>query len=168
MLTVAYDSATAHPPGSPESANFCAFGVDVSVDPETGAVKIEDIVCIADVGAVINPVAHRGQIDGGFMWGYGHAMMEELVVEDGKIVNLSLADYKLPTMRDVPPFRVIELAYKDGPGPYGAKAAGEVSTAAVAPAIANAIAAACGARLFALPLTAERVYAALQRNAGAP
>ena len=161
--TVAYDSAVAHPAGSPEPANFCGFVVTATVDRETGDVHVDDVVCVADVGAVINPVAHRGQIDGGFMWGFGHALMEDLVVEDGKIVNLSLADYKLPTMRDIPPFRVIELAYHDGPGPYGAKAAGEVSTAAVAPAIANAIEAASGARLYHLPLTAERIYDALHQ-----
>jgi CO/xanthine dehydrogenase Mo-binding subunit len=159
--TIAYDSAAGTPHGSPEAANFCAFAVTVTVDTETGATTIDDVLCIADVGAVINPIAHRGQIDGGFIWGVGHALMEELVLEDGKILNLSLADYKIPTIADIPPLRVIEVAHHDGPGPYGAKAAGEISTAAVAPAIANAIAAATGARLFDLPLTAERVYHAL-------
>ncbi len=159
--TIAYDSTVGAPHGSPEAANFCAYAVTVTVDAETGATAIDDVLCVADVGAVINPIAHRGQIDGGFVLGVGHALMEELVLEDGKILNLTLADYKLPTFADLPPLRVVELAYHDGPGPYGAKAAGEISSAAVAPAIANAIAAASGARLFDLPLTAERIFAAL-------
>ncbi len=92
--------------------------------------------------------------------GIGAALMEELVVEDGRVRTLSLAHYKLPTSLDVPALRLVLLT-STGPGPFGAKMAGELSTSGVAPAIANAIADACGAQLYDLPLTAERVYRGL-------
>jgi CO/xanthine dehydrogenase Mo-binding subunit len=148
----------AHDPGAPEWNNFSGCMAEVSVDRATGAPTIHSIVMVADVGTVINPVAHRGQIEGGFAFGLGYAMSEEALIEDGKLVNLSLADYKLPTEPDIPPFRLIELPPTGGQGPFGAKAAGELSTSAVAPAIANAVAAACGARVTTMPLTAERIF----------
>jgi CO/xanthine dehydrogenase Mo-binding subunit len=150
-----------HKPGEAETHNFCAYCIEVSVDRETGALRIHDVVFVSDAGTVINPVAHRGQIDGGFAFGLGHALTEELHVEDGKILNLSLAEYKLPTQMDMPPFRVVMLHDALGPGPFGAKMAGELSISSVPATIANAIADACGARLTALPLTAERLFDAL-------
>jgi CO/xanthine dehydrogenase Mo-binding subunit len=152
------EGSVGHGPGDPMYLNFGAYGVELSVDRETGQIAIHDVVFVADVGAIINPVAHRGQIDGGFLMGLGSALTEELRIEDGKLVNIALSDYKLPTQRDMPPFRVISLEPGDGPGPYGARAAGEFNTAGVPPAIANAIEAACGVRLNVLGLTAERLY----------
>jgi carbon-monoxide dehydrogenase large subunit len=152
--------------GGPMWAEYGAYGVEVSVDRETGTLTIHDVVYVADRGAIVNPVAHRGQIDGGFVMGLGHALTEELCVEDGRVVNAPLSAYKLPSQRDVPPFRVVELPPGGGPGPYGARAVGEGSILGVAPALANAIAAACGARIDRLPLTAERIYAALHASAG--
>ncbi len=142
---------------------FCGFVAEVQVDTETGVVDVLDVVCVSDVGTILNPVAHRGQLAGGFVMGLGHAMTEELRVTEGKIENPSLADYKLPTQMDVPPLRFVNIENIAGPGPFGAKMAGEINTAAVAPAIANAIANACGARVTTLPLTAERVLSALRR-----
>jgi carbon-monoxide dehydrogenase large subunit len=147
-----------HGPGEPMYLNFGAYGVELSVDRGTGAVTIHDVVFVADVGAIINPIAHRGQIDGGFLMGLGSAMTEELRIEDGKLVNIALSDYKLPCQRDMPPFRVICLEPGDGLGPYGARAAGEFNTAGVPPAIANAIEDACGVRLDVLGLSAERIF----------
>jgi CO/xanthine dehydrogenase Mo-binding subunit len=141
--------------------NFGAYGADVSIDTDTGTVKVNEIVFVADVGQIFNPVAHRGQIDGGFLMGLGSALTEEIVMEEGRIVNPALSDYKLPCQRDMPPFRVIQLEPTGGPGAYGAKAAGEFNTSGVAPAIANAIEAACGVRLTALGITSERIYDAL-------
>jgi carbon-monoxide dehydrogenase large subunit len=154
-----------HGEGTPMYLNFAAYGVEVSVDRETGQVTIHDVVHVADVGAIINPIAHRGQIDGGFLMGLGSAMTEELRIEDGKLVNIALSDYKLPTQRDMPPFRVICLEPGNGNGPYGARAAGEFNTAAVPPAIANAIEDACGVRLDVLGLTAERIHERLTATA---
>jgi len=157
--TGTHDGEHAH--GTPDYNNFAAFAIDVSVDEHTGAVKINEVVHVVDVGTVINPIAHRGQIDGGFLMGLGHAMMEELVVEEGRITNLSFADYKMPTQPDMPPLRVILLESNTGPGPFGARAIGEVNTSIVGPALANAVHAAIGIRIPTLPITAERVYAAL-------
>jgi carbon-monoxide dehydrogenase large subunit len=157
-----YDSD--HSPDTPEYNDFVAYAVEVTVDTETGAFTIDDVVMSADVGAIINPVAHRGQLDGGFVFALGSAITEELCLEDGRIVNPSLADYKLPTMRDVPPYRVALIEQTTGPGPFGARGAGEVNLSGVAPAIANAVFAACGARITTLPITAERIYAALHGN----
>lgn len=153
-----------HQPGDPESHNFCAYCVELSVDLETGQLTIHDVVFVADCGTVINPVAHRGQIDGGFAFGLGHALTEEVCLDDGKIVNLSLAEYKLPTQKDMPPFRVLTLHDARGPGPFGAKMAGELSTSGVPAAIANAVEAACGARLTTLPITAERIFTRLTNH----
>jgi CO/xanthine dehydrogenase Mo-binding subunit len=153
-----------HKPGEPEHNNFAGYAIDVSVDGETGTVTINDVVFVADVGTIINPVSHRGQIDGGFVMGLGHAVTEELVVEEGRITNLSFADYKMPTQMDMPPFRVFCLEAETGPGPFGARAAGEINTAGVGPALANAVQAACGVRITTLPITAERVYEALHAS----
>jgi CO/xanthine dehydrogenase Mo-binding subunit len=150
-----------HKPGEPLWVNFGAYAVDLSVDRDTGALTIHDIVFVADIGTIINPIAHRGQIDGGFLLGLGHTLTEELYMEDGRIVNIALSDYKLPCQRDMPPFRAIMLEPDGGPGPFGARAVGEMNSAGVAPAIANAVAAAVGVRLDRLSITAERVLAAL-------
>ena len=100
--------------------------------PRDRPLTIHDVTFVADVGAIINPVAHQGQIDGGFLMGLGHALTEELVVEDGRIVNLLLSEYKLPCQLDMPPFHSINLEPDGGPGAYGARAAGEFNTAGVA------------------------------------
>lgn len=164
-VTVTGESEYVHNHGEPIWLNFGAYAVDLSVDADTGELTFHDIVFVADTGTIINPIAHRGQIDGGFMMGIGSALTEELQIDDGRLVNIALSDYKLPTQRDIPPFRVVMMEPDGGPGPYGARAAGEFNTAGVAPAIANAIEAACGVRLDQLGLTAERIHDALQRRA---
>lgn len=141
------------------------YYVDLSVDPDTGDLTFHDILLITDAGTIINPVAYRGQIDGGFIFGFAHALLEELRVDDGKVVNPNLGEYKLPTQRDTPPFRYVTVP-AHGPGPFGAKTAGELHVSGVAPAIANAIAAACGVRLVDLPLHPERIYEALRARVG--
>jgi CO/xanthine dehydrogenase Mo-binding subunit len=147
--------------GEPQYNNFNGYVVDVTVDRETGAYTINDVVFCVDAGTIINPVAHRGQIDGGFMMGLGHAMTEELIVDEGRIANLTFADYKLPCQMDMPPFHVHILESDRGPGPFGARAVGEVNTSAFGPALANAVHAAVGVRITQLPVTAERIYEAL-------
>ena len=147
--------------GDPQYNDFNGYVVDVTVDRETGAYTIDDVTLCIDVGTVLNPIAHRGQIDGGFVMGLGHAMTEELIVEEGRIANLTFADYKLPTQRDMPPLHVHLLESDCGPGPFGSRAIGEVNTSAFGPALANAVHAACGVRITQLPVTAERVFAAL-------
>jgi CO/xanthine dehydrogenase Mo-binding subunit len=114
------------------------------------------------VGTIINPVAHQGQMDGGFVYGLGQAVTEELVHEEGKIVTGSLGEYKLPTQMDLPPFRTVLLRTEIGPGPFGAKSAGENTNTAVGAAIANAVYDAVGVQIDESPITSERVFAALR------
>lgn len=140
-----------------------AYGIEAEIDRETGAIHITDALLVADVGTVINPIAVRGQMEGAFAYGLGQALMEELVVQDGHVVTTNLGDYKIPTIADVPPLRLVLLTDAKGPGPFGAKSVGELANPAVCAAVANAIADACGARLFSLPLTAEKVFAALSK-----
>jgi CO/xanthine dehydrogenase Mo-binding subunit len=146
---------------------FSTFGcaVEVDVDRETGHVRLGDCTFIADVGTVVNPVALRGQLLGGFAMGLGQALMEELQIEDGVVTTANLGDYKMPVMADVPPLNVVLLTEFVGDGPFGAKSAGELANVAVAPAIANAIEDAVGVRVTSLPITAEKVLAGL-RQAG--
>ena len=153
-----------HGPDEPGDFNFATFMAEVEVDPDTGQVTVRDVVLVADVGTVLNPIAHQGQLDGGFVYGLGNALMEEVRLEGGQVTTVTLGDYKLPTVMDTPPFRTVLLPTEIGPGPYGAKMAGEVSTSGVPPAIANAVADAVGARVWRLPITAEQVLQAVPRH----
>ncbi len=90
--------------------------------------------------------------------------MEELQTEGGRISTVGLGDVKLPTIQDIPPLTTVILQDPVGPGPFNAKAIGEGSISAVAPAVANAVADACGVRVRDLPITAEKVYTALQER----
>ncbi len=139
-----------------------AYAIEVSVDRASGSFRVVDAVLVADVGTVINPIAVRGQLEGGFVFGLGQAVMEELRIEDGRVTTTNLGDYKLPTIGDAPPLRLVLITDAPGPGPFGAKSAGELANPAVGAAIANAIDAAVGARVMSLPITAEKVRAALR------
>jgi CO/xanthine dehydrogenase Mo-binding subunit len=107
---------------------------------------------------------HQGQINGGFMQGLGYALMEELRVEDGRVTSLSFGDYKVPTVRDIPPLKTVLVETATGAGPYAVKGIGETPIGPVAPAIANAVADAIGVRIRELPITAEKVYRALREK----
>jgi CO/xanthine dehydrogenase Mo-binding subunit len=160
----AYDG-TQHDAAHPADYSFAGFAFDVEVDRETGAFELRDGLLVAEVGRIINPVGHQGQLDGGFVYGYGASTMEEMPLdESGKLTSLSLGDYKLPTMRDIPPMRTILIEAPSAGGAYGSKMAGELSSSGVGPAIVNAVANATGVRLAEFPITAERVYAALARG----
>jgi CO/xanthine dehydrogenase Mo-binding subunit len=152
-----------HKPGEPGDFEFAGYVVEAEVDPDTGAVRIHDVLLVADVGTIINPLAHQGQLEGGLVFGLGAALMEELSVQDGQVTSMTLGDYKVPCAMDTPPFRTVLLRDPSGPGPLGAKAAGELTNTSVAPAVANAVAA-CGARVMHMPLTAERVLEALDER----
>jgi CO/xanthine dehydrogenase Mo-binding subunit len=159
--TGSYDTAElGHGDGS--EGGYCAYMVEVEVDPETGQVRPVDVVLVVDTGTVINPVAHQGQIDGGFVFGFGNALTEEILLEDGRVGTLNLGEYKLPSIADVPPLRTVLSVTDNGWGPFGAKAVGELANNPVAPAVANAIADAVGARVRTVPFTAERVLEALR------
>jgi CO/xanthine dehydrogenase Mo-binding subunit len=141
---------------------YCAQIADVSIDPETGQVRVERLITAHDVGTIINSITHQGQIDGSVGNGIGMALTEELISEDGRITNGHLGEYKLPTMVDMPPLETVLVRSGGGTGPYEAKAIGEFANANPPAAIANAVADAVGARLFELPITAERVLDAIE------
>jgi len=140
----------------------CAHAIEVAVDSETGTVRVLSAVLAVDVGQVINPVGLRGQLEGGFVYGLGMALTEDLALEEGRVRAANLGDYKLPTIADVPPLRIVHLSDGHGVGPYGARSAGELVNPGVPAAIANAVHAASGARVHTLPVTAERVWTALK------
>jgi CO/xanthine dehydrogenase Mo-binding subunit len=157
--------AAAHGPDEGGDYDFAACAVEVEVDRDTGQVHVRDAALAVDVGTIVNPVAHRGQLEGGFVFGLGGAVMEELVVDGGAIATLNLSELKLPTAADVPRLRIVQIPTVHGPGAFGAKMAGELTNAPVAPAVANAVADAAAVRIRDLPVTAERVHRAL-REAG--
>ncbi|RLA02719.1 MAG: hypothetical protein DRQ54_11780, partial [Gammaproteobacteria bacterium] len=138
--------------------NFTAQVVKVRVDMETGQVKLEKVVSAHDVGTIINPVAHLGQLEGGMIYGMGMALMSGQKFDEGKPESLHLGDYKLPNIKDIPPLETILLERDEGPGPFNLGPVGEASNVALPGAIANAVADAIGKPAFSLPLTAERVY----------
>jgi len=144
--------------------SFTAQVAEVAVDPATGEVTVRHFTTAHDVGTIINPIGHQGQIEGGLIQGLGFALMEEMKTEDGRISTLSLGDFKLPTIKDIPPLTTVILQDPVGPGPFNAKAIGEGSISAVAPAVANAVADACGVRILDLPITAEKVFFALREK----
>jgi carbon-monoxide dehydrogenase large subunit len=144
-----------------------AFGaqcVEVDIDRMTGKIVVRRAWSAHDVGRAINPGAVEGQIQGGFVHGLGYALFEQLVWDDdGRLANPTFADYKLPGITEAPPeITPIVLEDPDPTGPFGAKGIGEIAMVGVAPAIANAVAAATGARLRRLPMTPERVLDAIE------
>lgn len=142
---------------------FAVQGVEVEVDIETGKVDVLRCVQAIDIGKAINPKICEGQATGGIAMGIGYALMEELLFdEQGKIINPKLREYRIPTAADMPPMEVFLVEKTDPYGPFGAKGVGEITTNCTAPAIANAIAHATGARLRQLPMTPERVWKELK------
>jgi xanthine dehydrogenase molybdenum-binding subunit len=138
-----------------------AYAVEVSVDTETGQVTPLKLTAVHDVGRAINPALLQAQIDGGTIQGFGQALMEDLNRQDGQTFSANLGDYKLPTFADVPELVSTFVEDAPAPGPYEAKAVGELSNVTVPAAVANAVAHAVGARVTALPITAEKVLEAL-------
>jgi CO/xanthine dehydrogenase Mo-binding subunit len=156
---------TYEPSGPPDVTSFTAQVAEVEVDRETGQVRLRRFVSAHDVGTVINPLTHQGQIEGGVVQGIGQALMEQLILDEGAVTNLYLGEYKLPTVADIPDLETVLIEHGGGPVPHEGKSIGETPNVPVAAAIANAVYAACGARITELPIHAEKVYAAL--NAGA-
>jgi len=140
---------------------FGCQAIEAAVDTETGEVTILKSVACHDVGRAVNPAAVRGQIEGGGAQGIGYALMEEIIVKDGKLVTPSLSEYLIPTSMDIPKTKVIILESGSGLGPFGAKGIGEPALTPAAPAVANAVANAIGAPVNSLPLTPEKVLQAI-------
>jgi carbon-monoxide dehydrogenase large subunit len=141
--------------------SFTAQVAEVSVDPETGAVKLLRLTTAHDVGRVLNPVDHQGQIEGAVVQGIGYGLTEELDVDEGKVTTANFGEYKIPNIKDIPELMTVILESEMGPGPYNAKGIGENPIGPPAPAIANAVEDAVGVRIRDLPITAEKVYRTL-------
>jgi xanthine dehydrogenase molybdenum-binding subunit len=145
---------------------YGAHGVEVEVDRETGKVKILNYIAAHDVGKAINPMLLEGQIQGAGLQGIGYALGEKMIVEKGVLRNGNFLDYKIPTAKDVPPIDVVIVETDEKAGPFGAKGVGEPGLVPTAPAIANAIYDAVGVRITDLPITPEKVLAALKAKVG--
>ena len=150
--------------GQPEHTAFAAQVAEVEVDEETGQVTVVRFTSAHDVGTIINPIAHQGQINGAVVMGIGYALQEELLTDGGRVTTLSLADFKLPNVADLPTMETALVTSAAGAAPYDAKAIGEVPLLGVAPAIANAIRDATGVRMKDLPITAERLLTELREE----
>ena len=143
-------------------ASMCAQVAEVEVDPETGQVKLRKLISAHNTGTVLNPLMHQGQIEGGAIMGVGYALMEQLMISDGKVTTANFGDYKIPTIKDIPVFKTSVTEKQKGAGPYHSMPIGETSNIPVAAAIANAVEDAVGVRINSLPITAEKVLAALR------
>jgi len=135
----------------------------VAVDVETGEVQILDFVSAHDVAEILDPVSHRGQIEGGISMGIGMALAEDLNVVDGIVNAAHLGEYKLRTIADMPPLHVVLLPGGKGVGARNIKSIGEMGNVPAAAAVANAVSNALGVCMDSLPLTAEKVLAAARR-----
>jgi len=134
----------------------------VEVDELTGSVEVQKYVSITDCGNVINPQLYEQQIQGGISQGIGYALSEELIVEQGKIRSTDLSWYTLPTALDLPEMESVPVVLHELTGPFGLKGVGEIATNGPLPAVANAIADACGIRVHQSPMTPERILFAIR------
>jgi carbon-monoxide dehydrogenase large subunit len=153
-----YHEATETPP----EGVFTACVAEVEVDTETGQVHLRKLNTVHDVATILNPVGHQGQIESGIVQGVGYALMEELAIEDGRVTTLNLGEYKIPNIRDISMLETTLVRGEEGAAPFHSKEIGESAISQVAPAIANAVYDAVGVRIKDLPITAEKVFRALQ------
>ncbi len=137
---------------------------EVEVDPETGQVVIKNFTTAHSTGTIINPLMHQGQIDGGVVTAIGYALMEQLVIEQGKVITTNFGENKIPSIRDIPPLKTVIQEFPVGNGPYGGMSIGEPPVLVAAAAIANAVHDAVGVRVYDLPITAEKVLTALKES----
>jgi CO/xanthine dehydrogenase Mo-binding subunit len=152
--------------GRPEFWEFMCTAAEVEVDPETGMVDVTRLVLASDVGKALNPQQVEAQDEGAAVMGLGHSFMEELLLDShGRIRNLGALDYRIPTIQDIPrELHSVLIENEDGPGPYGAKGAGEGGILGIGAAVGAAVSDATGVYLRELPMTPERVWRALQKR----
>lgn len=139
----------------------------VEIDELTGKVEVRHYLAVSDCGTIINPQIVEQQIQGGIAQGLGYALSEDFVVAQGRMATPDLSSYIIPTALDIPDLGTLAVELPEETGPCGLKGAGEIAMDGPLPALANAVADACGVRLFHYPLTAERVLQALAEKRGA-
>jgi len=154
--------------GTSPAYSFCAQVAEVEVDLETGKVRVTDFYDAHDCGTVINPMALHGQVEGCLVMGMGEILFEEVIHNDGRIVNPNLHDYLMPTAMDLPKIHSLIAKSWDPGGPFGAKEVGEGAALPVMGAVANAVANAIGVRMTDLPITPEKVLRALGKLPAGP
>jgi putative selenate reductase molybdopterin-binding subunit len=156
--TASYVAPMSSPPASAQFA-------EVEVDTETGVVKVLRLVAAVDCGVCIHPLLAEGQVEGALHMGLGYSLTEGIRYDAGGApLNDTLLDYKLLTANDMPEIDVLMVERPNAHGPFGAKAVAEVPTNPPAPAIANAIFDAIGVRMRDLPITPEKILAALEAD----
>ena len=145
---------------------FNATAIEVEVDPDTGEVLLVRHVTVGDVGKELNPIQVRSQDEGAGIMGLGHSLMEQVILDDdGCIKNLGALDYRIPTFNDVAIEMLSDsIENEDGPGPYGCKGISEGALLCTAGAVGAAVADAIGVPVKELPLTAERIWEAMQER----
>ena len=134
---------------------------DIEIDPITYQARCTQFTTAIDIGKAIHPILAEGQIEGGTLQGIGWALYEDVVMRDGRMQNASLTNYIIPTTLDTPPITVEIVEHPYANGPFGAKGVGECPIDGPAAAIVNAIRAATGKRLDAIPATPERIMKAI-------
>jgi putative selenate reductase molybdopterin-binding subunit len=158
MATASYVSSDSPPP-------FAGQFAEVEVDIETGQVTVTKLVMAVDAGVPINPITASGQVEGGMTQALGYGHCEEMAYDDkGELVNAALGPYHIYRADEMPWLKAILVQTNEPTGPFGAKAIAEIPKDGVAPALANAIFDATGARIRRIPLTPQRVYQALQQE----
>lgn len=139
-----------------------AAAAEVEVDCETGEIRVTQFSVVADAGKALHYPSAKAQVDGGVVMGFGHALFEEMIYQEGQILNADPFQYRLPVMQEIPEsFHSSMLENHDGPGPFGSKGMSQTSIVTVAPAIGNAIYDAVGVRMRSLPITPEKILKAL-------
>ncbi|TLP58932.1 molybdopterin-dependent oxidoreductase [Microbispora tritici] len=136
---------------------LCVHRAVVDVDVDLGLVRVVELAAVQDVGKILNPLALEGQIHGGSAQGLGLALMEEIQVREGRVLNPSFTDYLIPTILDMPPMRLSILENPDPHAPYGLRGAGEPPTLSSTPAVAAAVRAATGLDLPRVPIRPEDI-----------
>lgn len=175
VVTARYQAPQAEPiPGAPEQVTFCGvphavfgFAVQtaaVEIDRLTGRISVRRFLTALDCGRLLNPLQAEQQMQGAVAQGLGYALYEDLIADQGRIVTNDFSTYILPTSLDLPDMETIFIDGEEETGPHGMKGLGEIGLDATLPAVANAVADACGARARCWPLTPERLLAALDRT----
>jgi 4-hydroxybenzoyl-CoA reductase subunit alpha len=150
--------------GPSPAYSYSAQVAEVTVDAETGQVTVDRIIAAHDCGKAINPLAVEGQVEGSVWMGLGQAVQEEMVWENGRLMNPGLLEYRSASTLESPPIEPILVESNDPEGPFGAKEAGEGSLAATIPAVAHAVYDAVGVWINTLPITPEKILKALEEK----
>lgn len=146
------------------SWTFGSQGADIEIDLDTGQILVRRLICALDAGRILNPALARAQVEGAMVQALGAALMEKLHFDDeGRLLNASLVDYRIPTSVDCPEMEVIFIETADESGPFGARGLAEHGIISIPPAIANAVADALGIETFEIPITPEMIIEALEK-----